>query len=328
MGSGDNATLETLIIQNLPSGIGFRPHGIYIDNSTQRLFVISHSETLKEEQIIVFDIVEKSHSLPILDYKFALKSPTWPWYNYTLVWFLNDLVVSTSNELYTTQCGPFTPAINIPRHVFRCTWNNSATPTNGYLTTSCTSVYTDVSAVKCLNGITINNDKTQIWVNNLPSSEILHFQRLSNGSLVQNKNINLTVIVDNLEYDFGSGKIFMGVASKAKGPLGLVNYTKNPYGIMYMDTTSMKNDITYLKWFTEQPRTYGASAMIQYRKYTIIAAPYANKGPMICVDDAHTNAPTNPPTTSGSIGRFHYKSCTHIIVFCAILVNAIHAIIN
>jgi hypothetical protein len=48
----DTIELVELELRGMPEGFGFRPHGMYIHNATQRLFVISHSDLLEEESIV------------------------------------------------------------------------------------------------------------------------------------------------------------------------------------------------------------------------------------------------------------------------------------
>lgn len=48
----DAIELVELELRGMPEDFGFRPHGMYIHNATQRLFVISHSDMLEEESIV------------------------------------------------------------------------------------------------------------------------------------------------------------------------------------------------------------------------------------------------------------------------------------
>eukprot|EP01043_Picozoa_sp_COSAG02_P041128 COSAG02_NODE_3386_length_6833_cov_57.757945_7_plen_123_part_00 len=48
----DAIELVELELRGMPESFGFRPHGMYVHNTTQRLFVISHSDTLEEESIV------------------------------------------------------------------------------------------------------------------------------------------------------------------------------------------------------------------------------------------------------------------------------------
>ena len=119
----DEIELVELELQNMPSGFGFRPHGMYIHNATQRLFVISHSDALEEESIAVFDIVLNSGArFPVLIFRFALVTPEWPWFPAQNIWFLNDLGVVSDNELYVTQFGPQGMPL-VPKHLYHAVWD-------------------------------------------------------------------------------------------------------------------------------------------------------------------------------------------------------------
>ena len=49
-------SLEPIHLHNLSDSFSFRPHGLHLDNTSQRLYAVSHSATLHEEAIFVFDV--------------------------------------------------------------------------------------------------------------------------------------------------------------------------------------------------------------------------------------------------------------------------------
>jgi hypothetical protein len=145
-------TIREVELVGVPMGFGFRPHGIYIDNATQRLFAISHSDELEEESIVVFSIAPGAGDgrVPILSYRFALISPEFPWYPASEIWFLNDLGVIDSNRLLVTQFGP-TQQLLVPKHLWQCNWDEEQVRPDGRLLADCSLAYPEAS--HGLNGI-------------------------------------------------------------------------------------------------------------------------------------------------------------------------------
>lgn len=208
--SRDDIGLYEMTLRNMPDGFGFRPHGIYIDNSTQRVFAISHSDQLKEESIVVFNIVPSSGRVPVLDFLFALTSPNFPYYPDFNMWFLNDLSVINPNELYVTQWGPFYTWPPEPRYLFHCTWKDTDLRPDGRLPASCNRAYTEEIS-EGLNGMTVDASKNKIWVNDLLKNRLWVFDRQEDGTLVRGDDIKLPGMIDNVEYDFKSGDLIMGM---------------------------------------------------------------------------------------------------------------------
>lgn len=65
--------VKPMEIFNLSASFGFRPHGIHIDNITNRVYAISHSDLLQEESIFVFDIiVDGAARAPAFAFRHAL----------------------------------------------------------------------------------------------------------------------------------------------------------------------------------------------------------------------------------------------------------------
>ena len=63
------------------SAYGFRPHGLHLDNSSSKLYAVSHSDQLQEESIFVFDILSKGTlKLPALKFRYLLTSPHFEYY--------------------------------------------------------------------------------------------------------------------------------------------------------------------------------------------------------------------------------------------------------
>ena len=70
-GKTGEPTVHNMTLKDLPSSMGFRPHGLHIDNVSQRVFAVSHSTLLREESIFVFDIHPRNTSrIPELQFRY------------------------------------------------------------------------------------------------------------------------------------------------------------------------------------------------------------------------------------------------------------------
>lgn len=105
------ATVTEVPIVGLPDGISFAPHGIYLSNATQRLYVVSHGYSFGGTRIIIFKI-EDDNSFLRLTYLRSIASNLWGDVQ------LNDVVEHPSGSgVYTTRMlhtagsptGPQTP---------------------------------------------------------------------------------------------------------------------------------------------------------------------------------------------------------------------------
>lgn len=139
--SGPMPVLHELNISGMPADLSFHPHGLHLDNATQRLFTVCHSksEPLKgqraaEESVVVFDVVQPALSsdcsgsaagcgVPALRFAYVLKSPLFEYYNASYTWFLNDVtVIDGTNELYVTQLGYVVTLMTHP--LWCCFWGS------------------------------------------------------------------------------------------------------------------------------------------------------------------------------------------------------------
>jgi len=249
-------------------GFGFRPHGIYIDNSTQRLFAISHSDLLEEESIVVFDIVAEAGSrVPALDYLYALISPSFPYNPPEEIWFLNDLATVGRNELYVTQFGP--QRIPWPnKHLWRCTWDEADLRGDGRLPASCHTAYPQQSTG--LNGMNVDRAKSRVWANDLMLSQLWVFDRMENGTLVRLDNMNLPGIIDNVEYDSASGDLAMGFIGS-----GL----RNPGGAIISRHADAHRPFIHVQEDTGEE--YQVSTSLEYTEWVLLGSPW-DIGLVIC----------------------------------------------
>ena len=93
-----NIKITLLELNNWPEGLDFQPHGMDIESSERRAYVINHSE--KSERIEVFDVnVDKEDTPVSLTYLYSIKSDELNTKSYAA---LNSLTVVAPNMMYAT----------------------------------------------------------------------------------------------------------------------------------------------------------------------------------------------------------------------------------
>jgi len=175
-------------ITGMPATLNFRPHGLFFDKDSNRLFVVSHNEQKKEENIVIFTVneddeaaVSKSASkLPSLVFQVALYSDQWtPVGSNMDNWHLNDLVATDPEEEFlATQWGPFDAAnLTTMKTLWSCALGLSyeSVPEDGRVPTTCQPVEGVTSLG--FNGITISNTWETVWVSDLPGFQILELHK-------------------------------------------------------------------------------------------------------------------------------------------------------
>merc|ERR1719272_1073157 len=161
---GPRPALNEVELLRFPAGFGFRPHGLFIENRTQRLFAVSHSELNRVESIVVMGIFpEGADALPKLQFQYAITSPRWEYWPAENLFFLNDLVVTGLQELYATQYGP--QSVLSFKYLWRCTWSASSLQPDGTLPATCEHAYPEPSLG--LAGVAVDAGQQQVWVNDL-----------------------------------------------------------------------------------------------------------------------------------------------------------------
>ena len=209
------AEAPELRMLDVPADLGMQPHGMFFDPVADRLYVVSHNDTTREETIVVFGVehvtnTDNSTGFPNLRFKYALKDlVNANKENFTpksQIWHFNDVVaVDGKNEVYVTQLGPiFLP--DVPKYVWRCTWSEDGVGTDGRLSMDCAHAYSK-PAKNGWNGITISGDSAKVWANDIIGKQIVEFDRQSDGSLTHVRTVNMPRVMDNIEYDRASGDI-------------------------------------------------------------------------------------------------------------------------
>jgi hypothetical protein len=278
---GTRPTVRTVELRGVPAGFGFRPHGLFIDNSTQRLFVISHSEQLEEESIVVFDIESSLNPrLPVLTFRFALISPSFPWYPALDIWFLNDLAVVSDNELLVTQFGPTTQPL-VPKHLWRCTWDETGIRPDGRLLGDCDRALADVSVG--LNGMNANADKSVVWANDLFAAQLWVVDRdTGTGQLIRRDDMPLPGVIDNVEYDSASGDLAMGMIF-GPTPLSGGGAIIARQGDDYAPFVAVPVTGT-------EAQGYAVSTSLEFDRWLVLGSP-EDLGPVVCDMEAVHAAP-------------------------------------
>lgn len=260
--------------------MGFRPHGLHIDNVSQRVFAVSHSTLLREESIFVFDIHPSNASrIPELRFRYALTSSNFPWVDADNIYFLNDVAaVDGQNELYVTQFGPCPIKGPWPsekemkqKHLWRCTWDESRL-SDHRVAADCRHAWPIKSFG--LNGININPDSTRLWVNDLWMARLWVFDRHPDGRLVKaSPDIYLPGLIDNVERDHASGDLTMGMFrnNEANNSVG---------GAIVLHTKDGKSAPTIAD-VQDSGTIYQVSTSLIYEQWTILGSPW-DSGLMIC----------------------------------------------
>jgi len=288
--------LHDLEIRGLPPDLSFHPHGLHLDNATQRLFAVCHAKTVPlagqraaEESVVVFDVVQPTtgQSVPTLRYAYALKSPLFQYHSAAEMWFLNDVaVVDGANELYVTQLGPLAKGMGDNKTFFRCVWSESKAQKDGRLPADCAVAYVDADgsrpATYGLNGINIDGDASRLFVNDMYGGALWVFDRAPDGSLTRAGTINLPGWVDNVERDHASGDLTCGMfanhanASDTRGGNILVKCTDKRASTFAEPAIAQVDD---------SPRLPGAhyqvSTSLTYGNWTILGSPF-DSGLVVC----------------------------------------------
>ena len=293
--------LHELNISGVPTDLSFHPHGLHLDNATQRLFAVCHSKTTPlegqraaEESVVVFDVVQPSECpsaacMPALRFAYALKSPLFEYYNASYMWFLNDVaVVDGTNELFVTQLGPLKQNMSDAKTFFRCTWEVSKAGGDGRLPADCAVAYTDADgnrpATYGLNGINIDSNSKRLFVNNMFGGELWMFDRAASGSLTRVDTINLPGWIDNVERDHGSGDLTGGMFANH------VNKSDNRGGNILVRCTNKQTNVYTEPVIAEEDTSpkandpgakYQVSTSLTYGDWTILGSPF-DTGLVIC----------------------------------------------
>jgi hypothetical protein len=293
-GEGEFPRLSPMELRGLPANFDFRPHGMHIDNTTQRLYTVAHSPTNREESVVVWDIVPPRRggaggSLPALSFKYALVSPNFPYHGPQLTWFLNDVTAfDGENDLLVTQFGPWNQSGpwssgNMPadKFLWRCSWDEADVRPDGRLLATCGHAIEEGS--QGLNGITIDRATGRLWVNDLWFPQLWLIDHAPDGTLTRRGNVSLPGNIDNVERDFGSGDLTAGmfcdqpthpVLTAPCGPGGFI------YAAARVNGTDQHTAAT-IALELDTPTPFQVSTSLKYGRYLVLGSPWSS-GLVIC----------------------------------------------
>ena len=286
-------------IENFPSTMTFRPHGMYVSKTTDLMYVVNHLG--EYSQVEVFKINYDTTPITLRYVRSVRDDKLFPKYG------INDVVEGEKEgEVYITQWLPFglpaggsnhgetlkekvlnslktqvlltaTTGLSLTR-LFRCEWDvqDPSKPSRCELATSRTFVGA--------NGITTNDDRSKIFVVDLPAKHVVVFaKKTKRGHLIFDHVIDLPYAVDNIEYQ-SNGDLLIGtipilhIAADAKGPQDPV-----PGGMLVASPKGSSGQ----DWTLSHPLVHDGTKMSQvsaaarFGDRVVLGSPYDN-GILVC----------------------------------------------
>ena len=307
-----------LLTNGVPTG--FRPHGIFLHNASNRLFAISHNTIDEEESIVVFDVIANETvpaALPSLSFRFQLTSNAFPWLPTRCGWLLSDLVVVDSVELLATQWGPRydgnstqCPEANNMTDTYplwRCRWSSALVSEGAAgvrIPALCSPIRwpgPNVGNGGNLNGIALSGaDRSRpfVWVNELNARRLWRVHRGGHGvwSGTSYSFLQLPHWVDNVELDDASNELTMGLID---------NRPDDGYGGEVSAAVAHDSALGYAEpqvVMRGQVRGYVTSSAVATGRYRILGSAVAT-GLQICEMPEVMSTPEDPEQGSGDLER-------------------------
>lgn len=214
--------VERLLIKGLPTDTAscFMTHGLFLSNTTDRLYAVTHNGKSSSIEIFSVGYSDNTEGPPSLSWVRSVTSDSFR--NMAP----NDVVEGASiGELYVTQWLPFSVPSSGRLHpstllqkvqqilliplfllgvkrttVHRCTFGDDPT-----IPAKCTLA--TPTRFRVANGIAISNDRSTVFVNDVPGYQIVEFKRNERtGMLEKSDSIKLTHAADNIEYKLVDGE--------------------------------------------------------------------------------------------------------------------------
>ena len=219
----ENSLLRPLLasFDFLPPGSSFQPHGFYLSNRTDTMYVINHAGNYSSVEIfrVEYDVEGRR---PSLRHARTIASELFRPYS------INDVVEgATSDEIYVTQWLPYGYPIGGKNHPTSVVerLKNVGTFLFQVLSIRATRVYRCSTRTNAgggdpcriathhrfigANGITVDDDRTTVFVSDPAGKEVVVFRRRpEDGWLSRIDRIDLPFAPDNVEYD--DGDLVMG----------------------------------------------------------------------------------------------------------------------
>ena len=219
--SSEPPTLQRAKISGLPTSLNFRPHGLFLDYESDRLFVVSHNNEEKEENIVILTVIDDDDDdNPHFQFHVALFSSQWfPVGMPGEAWHLNDVVYAGNNEILATKYGPQPREDPFePKRLWSCTIQGAYdnVPEDGRVETICIQALNFTESqqgIVGLNGIAISDDKKTVWTSDISFAQIMQIGKNdTTGNWYLQDLIPVPAVVDNLEYI--DGTLHMGAPLK------------------------------------------------------------------------------------------------------------------
>jgi len=222
--TGTNKEPKKLDIQDYPDGRLFQAHGFDVSNATDRMYVVNHQGDKSTIDVLQITYNEKClekkpwSCIPVsLRYLSSISSDIFPVYG------INDVVELDNDHVYVTQWQLFSFPKNgkrnpngvgevlrlipeIPLMLFSLKF------TTVFLCTIKESNCVPATEEKFVgaNGITINNERNTVFVNDPTMKQITVFKVTKDNTLLKDSVIKLPVAADNIEYDDQFDEIVIG----------------------------------------------------------------------------------------------------------------------
>jgi len=277
----------------------FHPHGIDVSNSTDRLFAVNHGDVQSSVEVykIIYDeecISDSSWTCSPVILKFitSVKSELFPKYG------INDVAEIDSDNFYVTQWrvypapegGTGSPTsimeifqtlMALPIFVFNIKW------TTVHVCSVSEGICRVATNEKFLgaNGITVNKERSLVFVNDPTEKLVTVLRRGDNFQLVKESVIKLPVTADNIEYDEEANEIVIGTIPDLTAMVKFMDGDRSiavPGGMAIASSTTsgwkvrdvLEHDGTKL---------CGISSALRFGSKVVLGSP-GSEGILVCYD--------------------------------------------
>jgi len=209
-------------VVGFPETTLFQPHGCYVSNTNDLLYVINHVGTYSAVEVFSIQYhrrrTDDRNRPPTLTYVHSIRDDDhFPVHGindvvegasrgeiYVTIWLPFGIFVSADITMFLQSVLAFVFRVRLTR-VLRCTWGLSSS-------SQCQDATDHRHRFFMANGITTNDDRSRIFVNDVLDKKIVVFSRSrgGSGSLVFDSDIVLPFAGDNVEYDSELGVLHIG----------------------------------------------------------------------------------------------------------------------
>ena len=294
-GSHKDVTIKKLDIKNWPEGLEFQPHGMDIEDSERRAYVVNHAHG--SERIEVFDVNVDSNDTPQdLTYLYSIKSDE---LNEKAYEAINSVAVVAPNKVYATQwmeARPLDQQVENPLSLAKVFRRFTAAYPVYFLEydPSSSTLKMEIASLdlRAPNGITRNPNSTQIYVADCFKKQIGVFKRNpETNELTKTEMISSVHSNDNIKYDRQSNTLYTGSIQYTWGALlAIKSFPKNSkHGVGGL--TEYGHDAATNSWWIKDhvvtSMFNGISNSIRVGN-TLIGGSFRDKGILVCKGDGKT----------------------------------------